>query len=72
MNTIREAALHLLQMLDLPKGSANVLPITDGRRQFIRLLVDPKQLRRVERIPSTVDGYSVEIEERQRASPLLG
>lgn len=65
MNTKLESAAALLaRELSLPPGSANTMAIEHGRKKFIRVLIDPEQLRFVRSVPQRYHGYSVIVEAR--------
>lgn len=64
MKGIREAAIHLLASIDLPAGAANAMPISAASKPYIKLLVDPGYMQRIETIPKKIDGFPVEVEMR--------
>lgn len=69
MNTIKQAAIHLLQAINLPTGAVNAMPVSAVKNPYILLLVAPGYLQRVENIPKKIDGYRVEVEARGEARP---
>lgn len=70
MSSIREAAIHLLESIDLPKGAANAMPISTAPKPYIKLLVDPSYMQRAASIPKRVDGFRVEVESRGSVFPM--
>lgn len=71
MKSIRQAAIHLLESIDLPKGAVNAMPMSTAAKPYIKLLVDPCYMQRVAAIPRRVDGFPVKIEARGTVSPLF-
>lgn len=64
MVKVEDAARSLLATLDAPCGAVNTLALRDQRRTYIRVLVDPGYHSRLQHVPKTFAGYSVEVEER--------
>lgn len=67
---LERAAAALVREFPLTPGTVNTLAIVRGKRSFIRVLVDPAELRFLRSIPSEYRGYPVVIEPRPQSIAL--
>ena len=61
---LENAAALLARELSLPSGTANTMAIARGRKGFIRVLIDPEQLKFARSVPRRYHGYAVVVEAR--------
>lgn len=66
--TLNTAANHLLAIVDLPPGTANVLPIQLEKGGKLVVWVDKKFIRSAQKLPHIFEGYEVIIETRPEIS----
>lgn len=62
--TLQTAAEHLLSQIDLPPGSANVLPFFTSEGGRLVIWVEHRYLHWARSLPEWYEGYPVSIEER--------
>lgn len=67
---LENAAALLARELSVPAGAVNTMAIAYGRKRFIRVLIDPEQLRFVRSVPQRYRGYSVVVEARSPTEAL--
>jgi hypothetical protein len=61
---LQSAAEHLLATLELPPGSANVLPMVVGNEKRLVVWIDRKYVIQPRNIPKNFEGYAVKVEQR--------
>lgn len=65
--TLQAAAKHLLAVVDLPPGTANVLPIPQESGGYLIVWIDSRYIRRACDLPKSFEGYPVTVEARPEA-----
>jgi hypothetical protein len=67
----RDAALRLIDSLDMPLGTVNATTVPSADGPTIRLLVNPDAMWRLHDVPASIEGYHVSVEQRGEVRPQL-